>query len=354
MILVKVVASFNIYYIFIHKFLCIFSFCLLQLLKDLKILNLSHSNYLTRTPDFSYLPNLRQLILKYCKRLSEVHHSIGNLNELVLVNLKDCEILKKLPRNFYKLKSLKTLILSGCSMFDTLDEDIGGMESLKILHADNTRIREVPQTIVRLTSLTNLSLCGLRASPGNLGSFEYWYRSIMPGNNSKPVNLLPPSLQGLKSLTTLSLMDCNLTDDAIPKDLGSLPSLVTLRLDNNSFRSLPSSLKGLSRLRSLSLDNCGLLQSILDLPTNLKALYAANCKALKVMPNMSEMSNLVILELANCHELVDIPGLEKLLKSVSLQLQNKSSIATTSKESFLQVCISLFISLCYPRPTLQP
>ena len=326
---------------------------LLQLLKELKILNLSHSNNLTQTPDFSNLPNLRQLILKYCKRLSKVHHSIGNLDELVLVNLKGCEILEKLPQNFYMLKSLKTLILSGCSMFDNLHEDIGEMVSLKVLHADNTRIREVPPTIGRLISLTDLSLCGLGASPSNIESLRFWSHSMMSGNLSKPVNLLPPSLQGLKSLTTLSLVDCNLTDDALPKDLGSLSSLVTLRLDSNSFHSLPSSLKGLSRLRSLSLDNCELLQSILDLPTNLKALYAANCKALKVMPNMSEMSKLVILELTNCHELVDIPGLDKLLKSLSLKLQNKNSIITAAKESFFQV-LSLSLSTTAPAIIMSP
>ncbi|EXB56756.1 TMV resistance protein N [Morus notabilis] len=42
-----------------------------KLLKELKILNLSHSNYLTQTPDFSNLPNLGQLILKCCTRLSK-------------------------------------------------------------------------------------------------------------------------------------------------------------------------------------------------------------------------------------------------------------------------------------------
>ncbi|KAJ1393717.1 Leucine-rich repeat domain superfamily [Sesbania bispinosa] len=60
-----------------------------QLLDRLKILNLSHSHYLTQTPDFSRLPNLEKLILKDCPQLSEVHSTIGDLKFLILLNLKD-------------------------------------------------------------------------------------------------------------------------------------------------------------------------------------------------------------------------------------------------------------------------
>ncbi|MCI18744.1 TMV resistance protein N-like, partial [Trifolium medium] len=42
-----------------------------QTLEKLKILNLSHSHYLTHTPDFSNLPNLEKLVLKDCPMLSE-------------------------------------------------------------------------------------------------------------------------------------------------------------------------------------------------------------------------------------------------------------------------------------------
>ncbi|KAL5062898.1 hypothetical protein RYX36_024635, partial [Vicia faba] len=37
-----------------------------KLLEKLKVLNLSHSKYLKRTPDFSKLPNLEKLIMKDC------------------------------------------------------------------------------------------------------------------------------------------------------------------------------------------------------------------------------------------------------------------------------------------------
>ncbi|KAJ1440299.1 Leucine-rich repeat domain superfamily [Sesbania bispinosa] len=131
-----------------------------QLLDRLKILNLSHSYYLTQTPDFSRLPNLEKLILKDCPQLSKVHSTIGDLKFLILVNLKDCKSLCHLPRSIYKLKSLKSLVLSGCSKIDKLEEDIMQMESLTSLMADNTAITQVPNSLVRSKSIRYVSLCG--------------------------------------------------------------------------------------------------------------------------------------------------------------------------------------------------
>ncbi|KAF5481845.1 hypothetical protein F2P56_002465 [Juglans regia] len=307
-----------------------------QVLEKLKILNLGHSHYLTKTPEFSSLPNLEKLILKDCTSLYEVHQSIGDLNNLVLANLKDCKSLRSLPRSFYKLKYLQTLILSGCSRFDALADDLGSMESLTTFLADNTAIRQVPVSIVHLRNLKHLSLCGCKVSTSKSLPSLFW-SWISPGRSPKSVNLLPASLQGLNSLKTLSLRYCNLSDDAIPKDLGSLSSLQTLELDGNSFSNLPSTLGGLLKLQSLSLNYCTNLQSLPNLPTSLKQIYAMNCTAMESMPNLSKISNMEALHLTNCHKLVEIPGLDKLLKSFRvIHLEGCNNVTSTFKESLLQ------------------
>ncbi|XP_021826152.1 TMV resistance protein N-like [Prunus avium] len=104
-----------------------------KLHENLKILNLSHSYKLTKSPDFSKLPNLEELILEGCVSLSEVHSSIGDLGRLSLVNLKYCAMLRDLPLNFYNSKSLTTL------------------------KADQTAIRQLP-SLSRLSQLQDLSL----------------------------------------------------------------------------------------------------------------------------------------------------------------------------------------------------
>ncbi|CAL5329903.1 unnamed protein product [Camellia sinensis] len=66
--------------------------------RSLKILDLSYSYSLTNFPDFSPLPNLERLILKYCINLVGIHESIGELGTLVLLNLEGCKNLRKLPK----------------------------------------------------------------------------------------------------------------------------------------------------------------------------------------------------------------------------------------------------------------
>ncbi|XP_040365786.1 disease resistance protein RPV1 isoform X2 [Rosa chinensis] len=244
-------------------------------LENLKILNLGHSHYLLESPDFSKLPNLEKLILKDCKSLSKVHKSIGHLKRLVLVNLKDCKVLKALPGSFYKLKTIKTLVLSGCSRFEKFGKNLGNMESLTTLQADKTALTKVP-------------------SVGNL-----------------------------YCLRELSLVGCNLHE--VPKDLGSLSfledldlgGLHSLNLDNNNFGSLPS-LSGLLQLTCLRMAGCTKLEEINGLPTSLHILNADECTALRRMPNFSEMK-MQRLKLNNSPQLIEFPGLEKSL-NVAMRL----------------------------------
>ncbi|CAL8991488.1 unnamed protein product [Prunus brigantina] len=287
-----------------------------KLHQNLKILNLSDSYQLTKSPDFSKLPNLEELILRHCVSLSEVHSSIGDLGRLSLVNLKGCYMLKDLPLNFYKSKSIETLILNSCSRFENLADGLGDMVSLTTLKADFTAIRQIPSSILKLKKLKVLSICHVEGSPST--------------------NLLPPSLQSLSSLRKLALADRSLTDDAFPKDIGSLISLERLDLASNDFCSLPS-LSRLSQLQDLSLHNCINLRAIPDLPTNLKVLRAGICIALEKMPDFSEMSNIRELHLRDSGKLTEIPGLDKSLNSMTrIHMEMCTNLTADFRKNILQ------------------
>ncbi|TQD92102.1 hypothetical protein C1H46_022334 [Malus baccata] len=289
------------------------------LLYKLKILNLNHSHDLTRSPDFSKLPNLEKLILKGCKRLSNVHESIGDLKSLALVNLEGCKMLKELPRTFYKLKSAKILVLKGCSEFKNLSEDLGKMSSLTTLVADETAITEVPSSIARLGKLQSLSLRNMRSSLK-----------------------LPPSLMGLHALRELDLSAGNLRE--IPNDISSLSSLVSLLLDRNGFHSLPS-FSSLSRLQRLSLNGCEDLVEITDdLPPNLSLLSMNYCTALERMANLSGWPRVVALD--GSSNLIEFQGLDRALNTgMILGMRAHYRISEyLFKDSTLQV-LSLSLSL---------
>ncbi|CAL8107964.1 unnamed protein product [Prunus armeniaca] len=287
-----------------------------KLHENLKILNLSDSYQLTKSPEFSKLPNLEELILEYCESLSEVHSSIGDLGRLSLVNLKGCEMLRDLPLNFYKSKSIETLILDECPSFEKLAEGLGDMVSLTTLKADYSALRQIPSSILKLKKLKVVSLCYVEGSPST--------------------NLFPPSLQSLSSLRELALAGWSLTDDAFPKDIGGLISLERLDLASNDFCSLPS-LSRLSQLQDLSLYKCKNLRAISDLPTNLKVLQADGCMALEKMPDFSEMSNIRELYISDSGELTEIPGLDKSLNSMTMiHMGNCTNLTADFRKNILQ------------------
>ncbi|KAL6315714.1 hypothetical protein AAG906_006576 [Vitis piasezkii] len=107
----------------------------IKVLEKLKVMDLSHSKSLIETPDFSRVPNLERLVLEGCISLHKVHPSLGVLNKLNFLSLKNCEKLKSLPSSMCDLKSSKHLFFR---LFETQDfpENFGNLEMLKELHAD--------------------------------------------------------------------------------------------------------------------------------------------------------------------------------------------------------------------------
>ncbi|XP_070661780.1 disease resistance protein RPV1-like isoform X2 [Malus domestica] len=328
-------------------------------LHNLKTLDLTYSRSLEKSPDFSQVPNLEELILEECISLSEIHPSIGHLKRLSLVNLSRCNELISLPKDFYKLKSVETLLLNGCSKFIELHEDIGQMISLRTLAAYKTVIREVPPSIVRLKNLTCLSLSGV-------GSIH-----------------LPHSLHGLNSLRELDISCCGLADNEIPGDLGSLISLQVLDLSRNNFHILPNlsgvelngvykhlpkeliwlhweefplksipddifnqdklvvldmqgsklvqardGSKSLYNLKTLDLSCSDSLQKSPDFSQipNLEELILEGCSSLsEIHPSIGHLKKLSLVNLTQCWELISLPRDFYKLKSVKTLLLNGCS-----------------------------
>ena len=127
---------------------------------SLRFIKLSHSRNLIRTPDFSKASRLERIDFEGCTDLVEVHPSVGVLERLTLLNLKDCTSLKSLPRKL-EMKSLEILILSGCSKVMEIPEFTKDMERLRELHLNGTAIKYLPSSIEHLTGLTllNISHC---------------------------------------------------------------------------------------------------------------------------------------------------------------------------------------------------
>lgn len=80
--------------------------------------------------------------------------SVGNLQRLILLDLKDCKNLETLS-NLGNLRSLQELKLSGCSKLKSFPKNI---ENLRDLLLEGTTIKEMPQNISGMSLLRRLCL----------------------------------------------------------------------------------------------------------------------------------------------------------------------------------------------------
>nr|XP_028964878.1 disease resistance protein RPP2A-like isoform X1 [Malus domestica] len=139
----------------------------------LKIITVSHSKSLTRTPDFEGIQNLEGLDLEGCESLVEIHFSIGTLKKLSFLTLKDCESLELLPDEI-EMEHLEVLVLSGCSSIKRIPNFVEPMEHLRKLSLDGTG-ESILSSVEHLTSLSLLDLrdCkNLKCLPSAIGNLR--------------------------------------------------------------------------------------------------------------------------------------------------------------------------------------
>ncbi|XP_028123158.1 TMV resistance protein N-like isoform X3 [Camellia sinensis] len=264
-------------------------------LGKLRIMNLSHSTYLMKSPDFTGVPNLERLILEGCTSLVNLHPSIVDVKRLICLNLKHCKSLKSLPRGI-QLESLEVFIVSGCSKLDNVLISLGYMKCLSKLCLDGTSVSELPPSVGHLTNLGLISL-----------------------SNCENLRSIPDSICQLKDLRTLILSGCSKLDK-LPPDLGVLNCLYELRADWTAIRQLPSSIGRLKKLEILMLKGCKGISS--------------NSMASELAAALSGLKSLRKLNLGYCNlnsmasELATaLSGLES-LQELNLSYCNLKSIPT--------------------------
>lgn len=114
--------------------------------KNLKTLNMSYSQDLITTPDFTKLPCLETIILEGCESLKEVCASIGSLLRLVSLNLRYCVSLRSLQDTICHLRALEVLSISGCRSLKSIPIELGNIKSLKVFNTDGLTISELPNS----------------------------------------------------------------------------------------------------------------------------------------------------------------------------------------------------------------
>nr|GMC53251.1 TMV resistance protein N-like isoform X2 [Ipomoea batatas] len=283
-----------------------------KFLRFLKILNLSHSKELIATPNFTGLPNLEHLILNHCSKLASIHDSIGKLEMLILLDLQNCARLRRLPDSVSALKSLETLDIAGCSSLDSLPAGLKAMESLKLLRADGISMDKVAEP--RSTNIIIKSWL--------------WKTKKCP---RMYLGSLP------RSLVTLSLFNCSLSDAAFPREFGDLSSLENLNLGKNMISVLPNGIRRLSRLRMLEVEFCRRLTSLVALP-NIEKLRISYCEFLQDITFQEESYNGCKIERGSCHDQIKDESEEVrlgLMENVDTEVFYGRSLSDRSSENVI-------------------
>ncbi|KAL7615114.1 hypothetical protein Lser_V15G05190 [Lactuca serriola] len=293
-----------------------------KILPNLKFINLEGMDKLTSFPDVSESPNIERLILSGCRRLVEVHESLGSHRGLVYLDMHGCSQLKCLPSRL-EMESLEILILYGCGSLERFPEVSPCMVKLSQLHLSFcSTIKELPSSIRYLSSLSflNLEYCSnLENIPNSI--CELQYLKCLYLHNCKKLRNLPKELgsmkmleelwlgftftigwphkcAGIDSLTSLSSLKSldlswrEIEGERFPQNLDKLSSLEELYLSGNSqLVELPSSICHLSRLIRLEVNQCPRLQRLCGLPPSIQVLKANNCSSLEKIGDLSKESD---------------------------------------------------------------
>ncbi|XP_048436880.1 TMV resistance protein N-like isoform X3 [Pyrus x bretschneideri] len=287
-------------------------------LPNLKRIDLSYSNKLKSTPDFSGLANLKKLYLCACKNLVEIHPSIAVLKRLKVLQLDGCESIKSLPSKV-EMDSLEHFNLGGCSNVKTIPEFGEQMKNLYLLKLDNTAIEKIPSSIGHAVGLRYLFL-----------------------RNCKNLLYLPRAICNLKSFEELDVIGC-LKIDKLP---GDMDHLRWLRVGPT----MTKPLVGMKNLKSLIFGrNYDMVWK-----SNVKATCGSDGKARDgwglrrlfgleksppdpplccwhlVLSSLNRLCSLTLLDLSDCNlqegDLPDDIGCLSLLKILSLSRNNFVSL----------------------------
>ena len=155
----------------------------------------------------------------------------------------------------------------------------------------------------------------LKSLPNELGPNLQGLEILHLSNNE--LTYLPDSLVTMSSLTQLSLMSNKLVE--LPQKFGLLGSLKRLELSNNCLKSLPDSFAALTKIHGLDLESNSLrlLPENLDLMAKLESLNVNKNSLVRLPRCLQRMKNLKFLS-ANNNQIAYIPN--DIVKNKSIEI----------------------------------
>lgn len=344
----------------------------------------------------SVVSRVTKLLLSKRGLKGMISHSLGQLDQLKLLDLSSNHLNGELPAELSNLKQLEVLDLSHNMLSGQVSTALSGLESIQTLNISSNlfnenllELRGFPNVVV--FNISNNSFTGgftshICSSSNGIQILDLSMNSLvgsLEGLDNCSTSLqrlhvdynslsgpLPDSLYSMSALEQLSVSGNNFSGQ-LSEELSKLTSLKTLVLCGNHFSgNLPNVFVNLTQLEQLVVHTnsfSGTLPSTLALCTKLRVLDLRNNSFVGYIDlNFTGLPNLCTLDLAtnrfvgplpnslsNCRELKilslaknelsgQIPeDFAKLTSLVSLSLSNNSFVNLTGALSVLQQCKNL-------------
>ncbi|XP_050244577.1 disease resistance protein RUN1-like [Quercus robur] len=307
----------------------------------LKNVNLDGCKFITKLPSLLCAPNLKNLDMRGCVNLIEVHESFGYLDKLERWDLTNCRNLKILPSllvlrslKYFRLTycrrlekfpaicapNLEILAISHCKNLIEVHESVGDLDKLKSWYLESCIKLEILPSRLQLRSLEILDLknCGrlekfpdihpemkylqnlymtntvIREWPSSFTHLTKGLFELVLYNNENLWNILHsrnklqlleeidiPTANSFDGFLSLESLWLDSWDGVITElDFQYFPLLSHLYILDSNFISIPQSISGLARLQYISIKNCKQLREIPMLPQSVKEAHVRKCPSL--------------------------------------------------------------------------
>ncbi|KAF3947453.1 hypothetical protein CMV_026411, partial [Castanea mollissima] len=228
------------------------------------------------------------LILTSMNLMGKLSSEISQLSELQTLDLSyNKNITGQLPSSIGNLTNLINLNLIGCSFSGSIPDTIGNLQKLITLSLNNNSFSgHIPTSIGRLSNLYWLDLAEnqldgpLPVSDGNTPGLDMLVKAKhFHLEKNKFSGEIPSELFSSNMVLKHLLLSSNFLTGNIPETLGSVTHLEVIRFDRNSLSGpVPSNLNNL---------------------VNVSELYLSNNKLTGPIPNLTGMNNLHYVDMSN-------------------------------------------------------
>ncbi|KAK3439426.1 hypothetical protein EUGRSUZ_C04276 [Eucalyptus grandis] len=285
---------------------------------------------------------LQRLVLERCSIISQIGPLIGNLKNLVSLNLKFCTFIRDLPQELCHMKHLEELLIDGTAI-SKIDFKSASMKKLKILSACQCKsLAHISDSIGHLESLLHLRLDGAAIDrlPESIGSLKK-LRSLLLAN-CQNLTWLPCSIGNLESLEAMDISSTKIA--TLPRSVKQLKNLKVLKMENTHLEKFPEDIKNLEMLEEIDLSQCMNLKGriICDIRglSSLKILRLSSTKITGLPWTLSLLYNLQQLDLIECDQLWD---LQRLPSSLIILRWGSKTMRAMPDLSFLRNLKELYL-----------